>query len=157
MSVKSWFLGSNSGNSRRTTLHFHDDESFEFRKLQILDTFFIKKEGDKVVEAWCHFFKTQFNFSGYKDISGDAVTITHQRDILYDPYNILGVTEKPKINGSLDQAYISRIANTKIHEAQKQKKKSTMMDKVVWGLLAIVGCEVVVLLLKAVSCKTGGA
>lgn len=156
MSFKTWLLGSNAGGSKRTTMHFYDDESFEFRRLPIKDTFFILKQGERVVSAWCHFFKTQFNFTGYRSITGDAVTITHERDILYDPYNILGTKEKPNTTGELNQEYIARIANTKIHEAQKQKKKSTMMDKVTYGLLAVVGVEVIVLLLKAVSCSGGG-
>jgi hypothetical protein len=155
MSLKTWFLGTNAGSSKRTTLHFYDDESFGFRRLPIKDTFFILKEGDKVKKAWCHYFKTQFQFNGYRGFSGDNVTITYDRDIFYDPYNILKPTEKPDKTGRLNQAYISRIATSKIYEAQKQKKSSMMMDRVTWGLLGIIGTECLVLLVSRISCGGG--
>lgn len=164
MSLKAWLLGTNMGGSRRTTLHFHDDESFEFKKLPIKDTFFILKEGEKVIKAWCHFFKTQFQFNGYRGISGDQVTITYDRDIFYDPYDILSPAEKPlkqsafagakgeKPYNVFNQPYIARIATSKIYEAQKQKKGSTIMDKVAWGLLAVLGFEGAILLLRFAGC-----
>lgn len=163
MSFKTWLLGTGSISSKRTALHFYDDESFEFIKRTIKDTFFILKDGERVVKAWCHFFKTQFQFDGYKGISGDQVTITFDRDIFYDPYDILQPGEKPKkldsfekLKSPLQQPYISRIANSKVHEAQKQKKGGTMMDKITWGLLAIIGVECLILLLGRVSCGGGG-
>lgn len=160
MSLMVWLLGSGPKSSKRTALHFYDDESFELIKRHIKDTFFILKEGEKVVEAWCHFFKTQFQFDGYKGISGDQVTITFDRDVCYDPYDILTETEKPvktgALQGALKQPYISRIANSKVHEAQKQKKGGTIMDKITWGLLAIIGVECLILLLGRVSCGGGG-
>jgi hypothetical protein len=153
--LKTWIFGTGKG-SKRTTLHFYDDESFSFRKLSIKDTLFILKEGDKIVKAWCHFFKMQFQFNGYKGIPGDQVTITYDRDVLYDPYNILSPDEKPNRSGKLNQPYIAGVSTSKIYEAQKQKKSSMMMDRITWALIAIIGVECLVLLIGRISCSGGG-
>lgn len=150
MSLKTWLLGTNTATAKRTVLHFYDDESFEFKKLPIKDTFFIVKQGEKIIMSWCHFFKLQFQFNGYKNSPGDQVSIVFDRDVLYDPHNILNKNEKPDNTGKFDQAFIKRIATGKIYEAQKQKVGSLMMDKITWALIGILGVEGLVFLVNKI-------
>lgn len=139
MSLKTWLTGTGTTSIKRTVLHFYDDESFVFKKLPIKDGCFLWKEMDKYVKATCHFFKLQFAFAGYKGIPGDQVTISFDRDILYDPHNILNPDEKPDKSGFLNQKWISRIATSKIYEAMKQKPGSLFMDRVSWFLGGTLG------------------
>jgi hypothetical protein len=134
MGIKSWLTGTGAISIKRTVLHFYDDESFIFKKLTIKDGCFLWKEADKYIKATCHFFKLQFAFPGYHGITGDQVTISFDRDILYDPHNILKADEKPDKTGLLSQKWVSRIATSKIYEAQKQKPGSLLMDKITWFL-----------------------
>lgn len=155
-----WFFGkSNSmvNNPRRTQLFFRDDYIFSFRKLLIFKGFFILGKKDKPKEAWAHKFNLQFNFNGFRRIPADAVSIGFDRDILFDPFNILKVDEKPKkgLNGPgpLNQKWISDIATSSVYELQQQKPKSLVMDKVTLGLtIVLVMIGLAFLLTRATTC-----
>jgi len=74
---------------RRTQLHFRDDGTFEFRRLEIEDTFLIERKGDEIIRGWKHLYRNQFPFAGYKSIKADQVTLSFDRDIILDPYNLV--------------------------------------------------------------------
>jgi hypothetical protein len=134
MGIKTWLTGTGTTSIKRTVLHFYDDESFVLKKLPIRDGCFLWKEGDKFVKATCHLFKLQFHFPGYRGAPGDQVSISFDRDILYDPHNILSVDEKPDKTRALNQTWVSRISTSKIYEAQLQKPGSLLGDRIVWFL-----------------------
>lgn len=73
---------------RRTQLHFRDDGTFEFRKLEIEDTFLVERNKEEIVKGWKHFYRNQFPFAGFKSIKPDQVTLSYDRDIILDPYEI---------------------------------------------------------------------
>lgn len=123
--------------SKRTQLYFRDDYKFCFRKLPVFAGALVRKSGDNYIEGWEHYYNNQFMFDGYKDIPGDMVTINSERDIIFDPYNIIDAEKKPKLHGELNQKHIKQIATTAIYENQKQKKKGLLMDKVTAGLLIV--------------------
>lgn len=134
MGLKTWLTGTGTTSIKRTVLHFYDDESFVLKKLPIEDGCFLWKEVDKFVKATCHFFKLQFYFPGYRGTPGDQVSISFDRDIIYDPFNILSADEKPDKSQHLNQKWVSRIATSKIYEAQRQKPGSLLGDRVTWFL-----------------------
>lgn len=75
---------------KRTQLHFRDDGTFEFRRLEIEDTFLIEKGKDnEIVRGWKHLYRNQFPFAGYKSIKADQVTLSYDRDIILDPYKLI--------------------------------------------------------------------
>ena len=80
---------------KRTQLHFRDDGAFEFRRLEIEDTFLVEKKNDEIIKGWKHFYRNQFPFAGYKGIKPDQVTLSYDRDIILDPYNLVDEKDKP--------------------------------------------------------------
>lgn len=80
---------------KRTQLHFRDDGTFEFRRLEIEDTFLIERKGDEIVRGWKHLYRNQFPFAGYRSIKPDQVTLSFDRDIILDPYNLVGGEDDP--------------------------------------------------------------
>jgi len=137
-----WLFGKankNADNAKRTAFHNRDDGKFCFRKLLIYQGALVRKKGEQFIEGWEHHYNNQFSFDGFKDISADMVTITTARDVLYDPFNIVNSNDKPDKSGKISQAYISERANSAIYDAQKQKPKGLMGDKVTIGLLIVDG------------------
>ena len=74
---------------KRTQLHFRDDGTFKFRQLEIEDTFLVEKDKDEIIRGWKHLYRNQFPFAGYKGIKPDQVTVSYDRDIILDPYNLV--------------------------------------------------------------------
>lgn len=139
-----WLFGKTNimvNNPKRTQLFFRDDYTFNFRRLPIYKGFFIVGKKDKPLAAWAHKFNLQFNFNGHNRISADAVSIGFDRDILFDPFDILKDDEKPKKGiGKTDflkQKWVSDIATSSVYEHQQQKPKSLIMDRVTLGLTVV--------------------
>lgn len=85
-------FGLNMGEpkERRTQLYFRDDNAFQFRRLDIEDTFLVEKDKDgEIIKGWKHFYRNQFPFEGYKGIKRDQVTLSYGRDIILDPYKLI--------------------------------------------------------------------
>ncbi len=75
---------------RRTQLHFMDAGSFEFRNLDIEDTFLVEKDNNgEITRGWKHFYRNQFPFAGYKNIKPGQVTLSFDRDIILDPFGLI--------------------------------------------------------------------
>lgn len=97
-----------SPKEQRTQLHFRDDGTFEFRKLDIEETFLVEKDKNgEIVKGWKHFYNNQFPFAGYKGIKADQVTMSFDRDIILDPY---GLIETDKDNPNKSQKILNDAA-----------------------------------------------
>lgn len=93
---------------QRTQLHFRDDGTCEFRKLDIEDTFLVEKDKNgEIVKGWKHFYNNQFPFAGYKGIKSDQITLGFDRDIILDPY---GLIETDKDNPNKSQKILNEAA-----------------------------------------------
>lgn len=148
---------------RRTQLHFRDDGAFEFRRLEIEDTFLVEKDKDEIIRGWKHFYRNQFPFAGYKGIKPDQVTLSYDRDIILDPYNLIrgdeGNPEKrtkmvldavegdKEIKGT--RAWLSDIGEARRLKLLANRAKSSNYNKVIIFLgsalmveLLIIGLEV---------------
>lgn len=128
-------------NSKRTQLYFRDDGRFCFRKLPVYAGALVRKKGDRLIEGWEHHYNNQFSFDGYNNISGDLVTINSARDVIHDPHDIVNANDKPDKSHKLDQPHIAAMATSAIYEAQKQKPKGLLMDKVTIALMAVLILE----------------
>lgn len=84
-------LGSITGppKEKAEQLHFRDDSSFEFRFLEIEDTFLVERDKEDIKRGWKHLFRLQFPFAGYKNMRKGQVTLSFDRDIILDPYGII--------------------------------------------------------------------
>lgn len=116
---------------KRTQLYFRDDGGFQFRKLDIEDTFLVEKNSDKeAVKAWMMRYKLLRRFNGFGSIGADMVTISYARDIVFDPFNQLNASEKPEKGKALVKDFISKIAQAKCYQHERTAKGSLFTDKI---------------------------
>lgn len=116
---------------QRTQLYFRDDGKFQFRKLLIEDTFLVEKVQGDIVKGWKHFFQLQFPFAGIKGIAADMVTLGGSRDIILDPYGIVGDADKPDKNKKINEnSWITEIAESRIYKHATKKPSMQIWDKI---------------------------
>lgn len=132
-----------SGAIERTgQLLFRDNGNFRFRQIEISEASLVEKLKGIVIKGWRHFFKLQFPFEGIKGIKAGMFTLSHERDIVYDPFNILSDQEKPEAitpqSGMFNRRGIREVAQSKCYKHEHSKPPSTVIDKVVWALIIIV-------------------
>ena len=116
---------------KRTQLYFRDDGGFQFRKLDIEDTFLVEKNRNgEVIKAWMMRYKLLRRFDGYKGVGSDMVTISYARDIVFDPFKQLNDNEKPEKGKQLIKAFIKKIAEAKCYQHERTAKGSTITEKI---------------------------
>jgi len=114
-----------------TQLYFRDDGGFQFRKIDIEDTFLVEKIGrGEINKAWMMRYKLLKRFDGFKNISADMVTISYARDIVFDPFDQLNLSEKPEKGKELAKAFIKKIAESKCYQHERSAKGSTFTEKI---------------------------
>lgn len=114
---------------RRTQFFFHHDRSFEFRKLEIEENSMIKKTGGRMTEAWPLFDGTTLQFDGYKNISADAVTLAHNRDIIWDPFKKIKDDDKPAKGRDLVKTWTSKQAIAAVYRVQNKARAVSKMER----------------------------
>lgn len=117
-----------------------DNGNLRFRPIEISDASLVERKNGIVTKGWRHFFKLQFQFEGRKGIPGGMYTLSHERDIIYDPCNILEDSEKPEpvsTEGIFNRRGIKEVAASKCYKHEHQKAPSNMLDKVTWALIVI--------------------
>ena len=120
---------------KRTQLYFRDDGGFQFRKLDIEDTFLVEKNNNnEAIKAWMMRYKLLKRFNGFKNIGADMVTISYARDIVFDPFNQLKASEKPEKGRELIKDFIKKIAEAKCYQHERTAKGSTFVDKMTLSL-----------------------
>jgi len=131
-----------SGSIERTgQILIKDNGNIRFRSLEISDASLVEKINGVVIKGWRHFFKLQFPFMGYGKIPAGSYTLSHERDIVYDPFNLLADADKPSLDttlGLFNRTGIKEVAQGKCYKHEHQKPPSNMIDKVTWGLLVVV-------------------
>lgn len=112
-------------------MYFRDDGGFQFRKLDIEDTFLVEKNSQKeAVKAWMMRYKLLRRFDGFKSIDADMVTVSYGRDIVFDPFRQLNDNEKPEKGKKLIKDFIKRIAEAKCYQHERTAKGSTLASTV---------------------------
>ena len=122
-------------------LLIRDNGNFRFRMLELADASLVEKKNKQVVKGWRHYFKLEHQFKGFGRIPPGMYTLCHERDIVYDPYNVLSEAEKPEkdlSHGLFDRRGISEVAQSKCYRHEHQKLSGGMIDKVIWPLIIIV-------------------
>lgn len=116
---------------QRTQLYFRDDGGFQFRKLDIMDTFLVEKNNNKeATKAWMMRYKLLKRFNGFKNIGADMVTISYARDIVFDPFGQLTDSEAPEKGKKLTKDFIKKIAEAKCYQHERDAKGSSFVEKI---------------------------
>lgn len=152
---------------RRTQLLFRDDGAFQFRKMDIEKTFLIEKKQDIVVRGWVLSHRNQYPFDGYGSIKADQVTISHNRDILYDPYKLVEQKDKPEIlapptvankikgNGAGQltgvQIWLAQVGEDAREQILSKRDKKSNLDKMTTWLSVAMIIEIVALILGGLA------
>ena len=125
----------------RTQFFFRDDGKFIFRRLELEDTFLQEKKDGEIVAGWKHFFKTQFPFSGYGNITADMVTLGFSRDIILDPAGIVPKEDKPKTGKTVDgegrtlpKPWLVDVGNARRLKMIATRGQSQVTDWLIWIL-----------------------
>lgn len=115
---------------RRTQLYFRDDGTFEFRKLDIEDSFLVDKDTKgSIIRAWIMYFKLLKRFGGFKNIGADMVTLSYSRNTVFDPFHQLTNEEAPTEKGKLKEAFVKRVAESKCYQHEQKAAPALIMDK----------------------------
>lgn len=144
---------------------FRDDDMFQFRKLELEDTFLIERDKTKAVShGWKHLYSNQFPCPGYKQahIPPCAVTFSHPRDIIFEVIpGLVPNGERPDGGRSLDRkqkfsflsekerlkevvTWCANVGNQRLLRIAAKKSKQPSMDRLimwlgVFGILELVG------------------
>ena len=90
------------------------------RKVPIEHTCLSEKKGDVVLRGWKHYFKTQYQHRGYKNLPSGKIILSFERDIVLNNHGILTENELPKKGGDIKQH--SDIGVSRIRQIAAQPK-----------------------------------
>jgi len=126
---------------KRTQLYFRDDRKFTFRKMPLEHSCIVEKEDGKYIHAFKHFYNAEIPFAGYKNASGDSVTLGFSRDIILDPFNKIKVGpstgEKPGTDETSLKKWIAKIAENMRHTYSFKRETRTTADFLFWVIIGI--------------------
>ena len=124
-----------------TQVLFRDDGSFIIRNLEIVDGFLVEKDNEGVGRyAWMMFYKLLKRFEGFKNIGAGNVTLSYNRDVVFDPFNQLSETEKPEKGEGLKKEFIRKRADAKCYRHERSAKGSLLLEKITvfMGIIAVI-------------------
>ncbi len=139
------------GKSKETKmqLFLHDDDSMEFRRLEIDFTVLIEKVNKKINAAFKHFYKMEYDFEGYKNIPAGKVTLGFPRDVVCDVFNSLDENKDGIKKGTnLDRPWITEISKNAFYKAKTQKSQGLFMDRFSTACLFIVIAEAIGIIIQ---------
>lgn len=130
---------------------FRDNGNILFRQIEVSEASLLEKKNGVVVKGWRHFFKTQFPVEKFGGVPGGMYTLSHERDIVWDPFNILSKEEKPEVDmskGMFNRKGIREVAQSKCYKHEHQKPPSSTLDKITWVLLTFVSLAGIIILYR---------
>lgn len=122
-------------------LLFRDNGNFIFRQIDLDNAVMIEKKNNAMLKGWRHYFKLEFPFEGFKNIPEGMYSLCHERDVVWDPFDILTKDEKPDTNtskGIFNRRGFKEIAESTCYRHENEPMPSTMMDKISWALIFLV-------------------
>jgi hypothetical protein len=120
---------------KRTQCYFHDDGTFEFRKLPFEDSCMVEKAEGIIKKAWKHTYSGETRFDGFKSIHADMVTLGFGRDIFLDPFNKIKVSGspnggKPNTDELSIRSWTSQVAETQRYKVMNHPGSMLLVEKI---------------------------
>jgi hypothetical protein len=142
------FFGLGAPQEQKTQFYIRDDSSCMIRKLPFEDSCLVEKKDGKIDKAWKHFYASEFQFKGYRDIKGDMVTLAFGRDFILDPFNRVPETAnstggKPKRNDKDIREWTSEVAESQRYKVMNKPGNTLLIEKITMWL----GIGLIILLL----------
>lgn len=127
--------------------------------MEIEETFLVEKNKDsEVVAGWAHFYQNQYPFPGFKNIPSDMVTISHARDIILDPHDLVPRDELPdsitvglgkKTNTPEDKtkSWLANVGKASRLKIMSKRGKNKNIDRIITFLGVAFMLEIVIILI----------
>lgn len=124
-------------------IYFHDDDSFEYRKLLIEDSLLKQKDGSgTTIACWALLFSLRKKFSGYKDAPRGPVILSYSRDVVLDPFN-QAQNLNGKVGGKLadkgNEAFLTKVAERQTNQLSEIIQPRQIFDKFMIFLCCLIG------------------
>src|SRR3972149_4032339 len=126
---------------KKTQFMIHDDDSMEFRKLNIEGTALIEVRNGKPVAAFKHYYKLEYDFEGYKNLPAGKVSLGYPRDVMLDVFNTLEMKDKFTKGNDLNRPWITAIGANSFYKVKTQKPPSVFMDKFTTICIILISAE----------------
>lgn len=149
--INSWF-GAGKPKEQKLTLHIHDDDTIEFRRLEIDFTCLIERFQKRITAAFKHFYKLEYDFEGYKALPAGKVTITNTRDVVTDLFNNLDETKDNIKKGvNLDRPWITDVSRAAFYKVKAQKNSGILMDRFTILCIILIAAEAIGIIIKVAT------
>jgi len=151
---------------------FRGDMKVSYRSLPIEATFLCEKnKDDDIIAGYKHFLENQFAFTGYKKLKPGMVTLSHGRDVVYDPFGIVKDNKEIDMKNmvtlpNLDEEsntqprkapqWLIDVGNAQVKKRQAQPGKQSSYNRIIWFLGAGFVMEILVIGISALLNRGGG-
>jgi len=138
--------------AKRMQLYHHDNGDLEFIKRDIIGESATELDDTKSPKrSWIDYFQTLYPFNGYKGVSADSVQLAYSRHFHLEIHDILPDDKRPPDGDSMNNPFITAIAEARAIELNKAKKPRTIYEK----LTLILGtCLVIEMLIWGIGYAT---
>jgi hypothetical protein len=145
-------VGLGKAKEQKIQFFLHDDDTVEFRRLEVDFTVLIERVNDRVRAAFKHFYKLEYDFEGYKNLPAGKVSLGFPRDVVCDLFNTLDESKDNIQKGvNLDRKWITDISKNAFYKAKLQAAPSFFMDKFTSICIVIAVAEAIGIVVKAVT------
>lgn len=118
---------------------FKDNNRVEFRQLEIDNASLIEKVNMIIIRGWRHYHQLQYWCDGYKSVPAGNYTLSHNRDIVWDPHSIMKDEDKPSLHGPvLRRRGITEVATATCSRNERLKPKAPLYNWAIKALAVIV-------------------
>jgi len=131
--------------AKRMQLFHHDNGDLEFIRREIVGesaTEFDNTRDPK--RSWIDYYQTLYPFDGYKSIPADVIQLAYSRHFHLEVHDILTEEQRPPESDSLDNPFITAIAEARAVEITKAAKPKTIYEKLTWILGAALLIEMLI-------------
>ena len=133
------------GPAKRMQLYHHDNGDIEFIPRHIIGESATELNKDGTPNrSWIDYFQTLYQFDGYKNIPAEAIQLAYSRHFHLEIHNILPEDKRPPDGDSMNNAFITAIAETRAVEINKAKKPHTIYEKMTYLLGSVVIMEMLI-------------
>lgn len=111
-------------------LFHHDNGDLEFIKRDIIGESATELDETKSPKrSWIDYYQTLYPFNGYRGISADIVQLAYSRHFHLEIHDILTDEQRPPDGDSMNNPFITAIAEARAIEISKAKKPRSIYEK----------------------------
>jgi len=134
-----------AGVAKRMQLYHHDNGDLEFVKRSIVGESATELDDTKAPKrSWIDYYQTLYPFDGYRGIPADIIQIAYSRHFHLEIHNILPNNQRPPDDDSMNNPFITAIAEARAIELSRAAKPKTVYEKMTWMLGVALVLEILI-------------